>query len=57
MWMIVSYSQTHSCAHGLETTWHSVCSHQMNCVNSRNGFDDDYGTKSIDIIIIVIDVL
>jgi len=55
--MIVSYSQTHSCAHGLETTWHSVCSHQMNCVNSRNGFDDDYGTKSIDIIIIVIDVL
>ena len=39
---------------GLAATWHSVCIHQMNRVNSRNGFGHNDSTINIVVVIIII---
>ena len=39
---------------GLAAAWHSVCIHQMNRVNSRNGFGHNDSTINIVVVIIII---
>jgi len=40
MWMVAAYWRIHKMVDlvwGLASSWHSVCTHLMNCVNSHNG--------------------